>query len=63
MELGLKDLEQYNELSSSEAMIRAILTAGLSPNVMKMAKMLESGGHRGHGEGVRKRVRTGFKTM
>ena len=63
LELGLKDLDQYNEHSSSDPMIRAILTAGLQPNVMKLAKMMESGGHRGHGDSIRKRVRSGFKTM
>ena len=63
-ELGLKEFEQYNELSASEPMIRAILTAGLNKNVMKMAKMLESGGHRGNtNQPARKRVRNGFKTM
>ena len=63
LELGLKDLDQYNEHSSSDPMIRAILTAGLQPNVMKLVKMMESGGHRGHGDSIRKRVRSGFKTM
>jgi ATP-dependent RNA helicase DHX36 len=62
-ELGLKEFDQYNELSSSEPMVRAILTAGLQPNVMKMAKMLESGGHRPNSSNLRKRVRSGFKTM
>ena len=64
VELGLKEFDHYNEFSSSEPMIRAVLTAGLDRSVMKMAKMLESGGHRNNAsQTVRKRVRTGFKTM
>ena len=62
-DLGLKDFDQYNSFSTSEPMIRAIITAGLQPNIVKMAKMLESGGSRGHGDSTRKRVRPGFKTL
>ena len=61
-DLGLGNLSQYNTHSTSEAMVRAVLTAGLGGNVMKAAKMMESGGHRSNNT-QRKRVRTGFKTM
>ena len=63
-ELGLIESDHCNQFSSSEAMIRAVLTAGLNWNIMKIAKMMESGGHRGsNSQNVRKRVRNGFKTM
>ena len=52
----------YNRFSDSEPLVRAILTAGLGSNIMKMAKMTESGGHRSNNT-VRRRVRSGFKTM
>lgn len=55
------NVETCNRFSGDEGMIRAALTAGLYPNVVRMAKMVESGGKRG--DTVRKRLRHGFKTM
>ena len=50
-----------NQFSGSEVMVRAVLTAGLYPNIVKVAKMMESGGTRGNY--VKRRVRNGCKTL
>ena len=58
--LGLSKLSSCDTHSHNRGMLRGVLTAGLYPNVMRMAKMLESAG--GVKSGGKKRVRNGFKT-
>ena len=59
--LGFTNQAVHSHFAAEDAMVRAVLTAGLYPNVVHLAKMMESGGMRG--ESQRKHVRNGFKTL
>ncbi len=59
--MGFSGMNRYNQFSWDDNLVRAVLTAGLYPSVVKVAKMVESGGMRGDTQ--RKRVRPGFSTM